>query len=399
MRLLFVKDRMNWPRAGGHDVHGSQMMRALANRGHEIWLATDTPSPAEAVAGLGLAGELVLSQTPPADPSDLPSPTRLQHRFERYWGPDPHRRLALATITRQTHYDAVIALGPDAPLLFHGVQSGVRIWYAADDPALHHWSRFRLRERAAWGHLRTAGIQALYERSFASVIDRVWVVSDSDRRVMRVLAGRPVDVVPNGVDSEHYGIPPNPYEELTGHCVFWGRLDFGPNEDGLAWFLREVWPLVRRSEPLGRFDVFGFVPSKRVEQMCEHSPGVSLVPNLPDLRNEIARRGVAVLPFVSGRGIKNKLLEAAAMGRAIACTPTALTGTRGIPPVLSARRPSELAANIVRLLHDARLRHKLGTAARQWVTEHHTWDAAAEIAEVGILRQRTRTDHLAGATG
>ena len=36
--------------------------------------------------------------------------------------------------------------------------------------------------------------------------------------------------------------------------------------------------------------------------------------NLPDLRAEVQRREIVVLPFVSGGGIKNKLLEAAAMG-------------------------------------------------------------------------------------
>ena len=41
--------------------------------------------------------------------------------------------------------------------------------------------------------------------------------------------------------------------------------------------------------------------------------GIDLVPDLPDLRDEIARHAAVVLPFVSGGGIKNKLLEAASM--------------------------------------------------------------------------------------
>ena len=39
------------------------------------------------------------------------------------------------------------------------------------------------------------------------------------------------------------------------------------------------------------------------------APGVELHPDLPDLRGEVRRRQVVVLPFVSGGGIKNKLLE------------------------------------------------------------------------------------------
>ena len=45
---------------------------------------------------------------------------------------------------------------------------------------------------------------------------------------------------------------------------------------------------------------------------------MELHPDLPDIRSEVARRQVVVLPFVSGGGIKNKFLEAAAMGKASA---------------------------------------------------------------------------------
>jgi glycosyltransferase involved in cell wall biosynthesis len=136
--------------------------------------------------------------------------------------------------------------------------------------------------------------------------------------------------------------------------------------------------------PTATLSVFGFRPSPRVTALC-HSPGVELIADLPDLRGEVCRRAVTVLPFVSGRGIKNKLLEAAAMGRPIACTPQALTGCRGVPPVQCESNPQALASAIVDLLRNAGSREKLGTAAREWVTTHHSWDAAAAIAEAGLM--------------
>ena len=53
---------------------------------------------------------------------------------------------------------------------------------------------------------------------------------------------------------------------------------------------------------------------------------MKIIPDLPDLREEIAAHQVVVLPFVSGGGIKNKLLEAAAMGKAVVCTRAGLRG-------------------------------------------------------------------------
>lgn len=306
-------------------------------------------------------------------------PTRLQAKFERYWGTDPRKQAALAALTGCHHFDAVVILGADALPLFRGVRAGVRVWYAADDAALCHWSRVKLLDRQTWWNVPLTAIHALYERAFAGLVDRVWVVSDADRRAMRVCTGVPTDVIANGVDAEHF-FPPTITEEIPDSCAFWGRLDFGPNEDAIAWFLRTTWPHVRAAVPAATLSVFGFRPSARVTALC-HAPGVELIADLPDLRGEICRRTVTVLPFVSGRGIKNKLLEAAALGRPIACTPRALTGCRGNPPVRSAADPRALASAVVDLFRDAAGRAALGAAAREWVTANHGWATAAAIAE------------------
>jgi len=55
--------------------------------------------------------------------------------------------------------------------------------------------------------VRSATIKGLYERAHRRVIDRVWVVSDSERRAMRWLAGMPVvDVLPLGVSFVAWGV-------------------------------------------------------------------------------------------------------------------------------------------------------------------------------------------------
>ena len=240
------------------------------------------------------------------------------------------------------------------------------------------------RDRRTWGELRPALVNALYERAFRPCFDRVWVVSGADRTATRLITGcRHVDLIPNGVDAEYYR--PGTEPALPSSCVFWGRLDFGPNVDALEWFLNRIWPSIRAKVPAATFAVFGFNPRQRVREMTQ-LPGVELHPDLPDLRAEVQRREVVVLPFVTGGGIKNKLLEAAAMGMPIVCTRWALSGTKGKPAVKVARNASEWANALAQLWSSAAARHGLGTSARQWALTHHTWDAAARTAEEGISR-------------
>jgi glycosyltransferase involved in cell wall biosynthesis len=383
VRLLFVKAALAWPRSSGHDVHTFHAMKACADLGHEIGLVTATPPPAEAVAGVPFAYTGCLGDRE----SDAGAPvafSRLQERFRSYWGVDRGRIAALRQSVRAFEPDAVIVAGLDALPFFAGIDRAVRIWYAADEWVWHHLSLVQPSDRATYVHVKVAAVKGLYERAYAPLIDRAWVVSDTERRAMRWLAGvRHVDVVPNGVDVEHYAPGAATPEPRT--AVFWGRLDFEPNIQGLQWFCREIWPAVRRAVPDARFTIIGFKPGPEVLALAQ-APGVELKPDLPDLRVDVQRRAVVVLPFVSGGGIKNKLLEAASMAMPIVCTPRALSGLKKPPAeaLTSAATLDEWVSALSSLWASDDLRARRGQAGRAWVGASHSWRAAFEGAMCGL---------------
>ncbi len=391
LRLLFIKESQSWPRSSGHDVHGYYLMQALASRGHAVSLATVVPPTDAALAGLPLASHHHLGT---AASGKLPL-TAWQRRFANYYGVEESHGAALAAVLRTQTFDAVVLVSRHLLPLLSVVRGPVRVWYPADDPAWHHLSRVRFVQPRTWGETRTAGINVLYERAFRACYDRVWVVSSPDRAAIRLFSGcRKVDLLPNGVDADHY----QPIEGATvpQSCVFWGRLDFDPNVDALAWFIRTVWPTVRAKLPAAKLALFGFNPREQVKQLAK-TPGVELFADRSDLRPEVTTRQVVVLPFVSGGGIKNKLLEAAALGMPIVCTRWTLSGTRGTPAVQVCRTPADWANTLAMLWADPAARQNLGTAARAWVTKHHTWAAAASTAEAGI-RQSLAYERIRSAT-
>ena len=207
---------------------------------------------------------------------------------------------------------------------------------------------------------------------------------------MRWFAGmRRVDVLPNGVDGDFFR--PMDVAETPHSCVFWGRLDFGPNIQALRWFCRTVWPAVLHERPDARFTIIGFNPSRTVQDLTQQT-GITIVADLPDLRAEACRHSVVVLPFVSGGGIKNKLLEAASLGRPIICTPRATGGLRraSVPPVVLASGSAKWARELIDLWSDDARRSRLGHDSRAWVLAHHTWLAAAREAISGLKSSRLR---------
>jgi glycosyltransferase involved in cell wall biosynthesis len=360
------------------------MMRALAALGHRVGLLTAAAPAPEAVAGLplGWSGTFPPKGEPPRGPA--PALSRLQEKFRGYWGIDPNRISAVAAAADEFDADAVVVVGLNVLPYLGAVRGRARVWYAADEWFWHHASQVRLRDRRTWGELKQAVVKGLYERAYGPLLDRVWVVTEPDRRAMRLVAGvKGIDLVPNGVDGDHFTPLSVPQGERT--CTFWGRLDFGPNVQALEWFCVHVWPRVRAAHPDARFAVYGFNPTPPVLALVNRD-GIELAPDLPDLRAEIAKQQVVVLPFVSGGGIKNKLLEAAAMGKPVVCSPTALNGLRNPREAGFAlpRSPGEWAAALSALWADPATRAAAGASARAWVVANHSWETAARTAEAGL---------------
>lgn len=372
------------------------MMQALAAQGHEIGLVTLQASAPEALAGLPLSLHQILGADAngPADgggegegaPTPAPPPTLtwLQEKFRSYFGVDRAKLAALTGLVRRFKPDAFVAGGLDILPYFPAARGPVSVWYAADELAWHHLSLLQANDRRTWPQAKEAALKAAYERAFRGAIDRAWVVSPVEARAMRWIAGvRGVDVVPNGVDTSHY--QPIATPELPQSAVFWGRLDFEPNVQALQWFCTQIWPHVHRAFPEARFTIIGFQPIDAVKALAGRQ-NVTLLPDLPDIRAEVSRHAVVALPFVSGGGIKNKLLEAASLGKPIVCTPRTCSGLRHATaaPFRRATTPDEWVKALGELWASPTRRHELGTDGRAWVLSHHTWAATATEAVAGL---------------
>jgi len=379
MRLLFVKPALVWPRSSGHDVQCYYMMKALAEEGAEVSLATVDPTDPRAVDGIRLVHCVQLDAKEPLN-ANASSLTYLQERFRSFWGIDKDHIQSVRRLAAQWRADVVVAFGlPTLPFL-GAVDNAVRVWAMADEWIYHHLSLVRASDRTTWRHVKSAAIKGLYERAYAPLVDRAWAVSDTDRRAGRWLAGfRVVDLLPNGVDTDFYRPLDEPVTPRT--AVFWGRLDFEPNIDALTWFFTHVWSGVLREAPDARFTIIGYGPTDAVRKLAE-LPGVTLRPNVDDLRAIACQHAVVALPMISGGGIKNKLLEAAAMGRPIICTPRAALDLRPADqlPFLQVRQHAEWVRGLVSLWNDGTRRQALGRSARAWVIEYHSWAAPARDA-------------------
>lgn len=223
----------------------------------------------------------------------------------------------------------------------------------------------------SYQHLRTAGAVL-----FVSQTD-----ADSFKRLMPFAN---TTVIENGVD-EAYFRPSNqslPAPDLTApEIVFEGSMFFAPNIDAARYFVQRIFPLIRKEIPLAHFTIVGRDPTDAVKALA--GDGVEVTGSVPDVRPYLQRAGVFVCPMRSGAGIKNKILQAWAMGKAIVSTTEGAGSmrTQGGHNILIRNSPQDFADAVVDLLRNPIKAAQLGEAGRNTIESHYTWAVKARELE------------------
>ena len=184
--------------------------------------------------------------------------------------------------------------------------------------------------------------------------------------------------VPNGVDPDYFA--PAGLEQRPDSVIFVGTMSWYPNVDAVAFFLREVWPLLRAKVPTVTFDIVGADAPVELRELAARSPGVTLHGFVPEIRPVIERAALYVCPIRDGGGTKLKILDALAMSKCVLAHPVACEGisvSAGVD-VVFAESAEEFASQASALLASPERRRAIGAAARQLATSQYNFAALAE---------------------
>lgn len=220
-----------------------------------------------------------------------------------------------------------------------------------------------------------------YERYVYHQFDGVMFVSGEDARYAvdagQIDASR-VHVLPNGVDLEYFH-PDLPRAGGDPSLAFLGNMKNAINEHAVLWFLTHVWPTLRHRIPNLRFSVVGSDPSERLRRCVQLDERITLTGYQEDIRPPIWEATLFVSPLQMGAGIKNRMLQAMAMGKAIVASPLSVEGmdVREGEHLVIARDADAFVRAIRFLLDDASARVCLSREARRFVERHHSLEGAA----------------------
>lgn len=292
---------------------------------------------------------------------------------------------AMASLIQDARHDNYDIVYASEPVAFYAWRfSTPKVMHAFDCRSAEFYREY-LRARRSMDKLYwfcTYLATRTTEKKLLAAFDASIVVSDKEYHAMKMLCPEARCItVPNGVDIDFF--KPLAISEEWPSLVFVGYMSSHPNVDAITYFHSQVYDTLKRRFPNLKLFVVGQNPPPAVRALAK-DPSICVTGFVEDVRPYVARASVVIAPFVSGMGIKNKVLEAMAMGKPVVTTSI---GVRGINAthgdhLCIADSPLEFADQVEALLLDKPKRRRIGHQAREFVMKHHSWARVTDKIEM-----------------
>lgn len=398
LRILYITS--SWPhdKSFGGQLRTLHIGRALQKFGKVTVavVSSDTASPE------------VLART--ADEFTVEPPVRVHVQRNR----GMIRRFQWASNPRFFNIHGCVADATDRERLLNQLNDFDLIWVVnSRTPNIlgrWHWPRSVLDvddlpsgfQRTVWqnGVAMREKLKAGIEMHLSMRRERFWkkrfnvlsVCSEADRNSLG--GGEHVHVIPNGFERPLHEPGWQPID--PPRIGFIGLFSYSPNLEGVKWFLRECWPLIKCELPSVRLRLIG---KDSDGPLRPDASDVEALGYLADPADEIATWSVMIVPVIHGAGTRIKIAEAFSRKCPVVSTHLGAYGynVRNGCELMLADDPRQFAAACVSLIRDRAAAKAITERAYKAFLEKWTWDAIAPRVRAAVEDALRVGSHVSAA--
>jgi len=233
-----------------------------------------------------------------------------------------------------------------------------------------------LRRRRAWRR---------YERRTLPQADAIVTFTATDAagvRAMLAPSSPPITIIPLRLPEDRSS-PTTGLAPVRSDFLFVGNFMHPPNADAARRLVDSIFPMILRHLPAAKLTIVG--PNVPDDVLAAQSDSVSVTGWVDDPSTYLAGAAVVLAPLRQGGGLRVKILEACAAGKAIVASPTAVEGLslKHGEQIMIAETDEEFAKAAVALIEDSEARARLEAASRRWSDEEQ--DSTRWLAEYAEL--------------
>ena len=399
MNILYLCHRFPYPPKRGGKIRPFNMIRHLSARGHQVTVCSLARSAEEAKDAQGIspycAGFEIGHVTEWVQVARmvlrLPLPTPSSMGF--FYSPELAGHVA--RLLRSKKWDLIFVHCSSVAQYVEHVQDVPKMldFGDMDSQKWFEYANYKPFPLSLGYRLEGAKMLAA-EKRLARRFDLCTATTRAEWETLKDYGtGADTDWFPNGVDAAFFCPVDESYNADT--ISFIGRMDYYPNQECMARFCEQTWPLLKSQRPTMQLLIVGADPSPAMRKLGDLS-GVTVTGSVPDVRPYIRGSALMVAPLNIARGTQNKILEAMAMGVPVVTSSIAAGGVDADAEahLLVADTPQDCAQAIMRIVDNPMERARLAVAGRQRMLSHHAWPRSMERLD-GIIGRGIRNFSLA----
>ncbi len=301
-------------------------------------------------------------------------------RIAKYYRTEKKRVFWLNNRLNEYKPDRIVGFGYDLLGYFGLIRIEIpKVLDVIDSEMLYLWREI-LKGKLNLNTSKHLVASIMLSKRYLNKCDSIITVSEDDTTNIKKMTGfLNIHTIPNGVDFDFY-CPDHKIKKDVFKIVFSGSMNWSPNKEAIKWFVKNCWGMLLKEVPGAKLIIIGKLVGKEMKNYLESYENVEVLGFVDDIRNHIRSSQLSVVPMVSGSGIKNKILEAWALGQPVVATPLATRGLicKNNEDILIAELPKQFVSQIVKLFKDEELAKKLGKSGRQNVINNYSWEKVVE---------------------
>ncbi len=211
-------------------------------------------------------------------------------------------------------------------------------------------------------------------------------ITDRDLRIFRLLGYRGAALVtPVGLPARDYS--PNWKSFVKNPSIaFIGALDWMPNQEGIRWFLENVWTENTLNDTDRWSKLKLHIAGRNAPNWIRNLKlkNVNFLGEVADAQQFMNEHAISIVPLFSGSGIRVKILEAMMLGRVVLTTSMGLEGINAEDgkEVLIANTAYEFAEKIDYCLKNPEILRGIGKRAQAFAAQNFgDFEIAANVMD------------------
>jgi len=217
-----------------------------------------------------------------------------------------------------------------------------------------------------------------FEKNTAHLFEFHTTVSADDKKtLLNISPHANIVVIPNGVDVDYFSSTNDPMDDNS--IIYVGGVNWFPNYDAVMYFIKDIFPMVKKVLPGIRFHHVGYQVDDKLRKIAGESEDIVVHGFVDDVRPLITGAAVFIVPLRIGGGTRLKIVDALSMGKAIVSTSIGCEGINVADGenIAIADNPKDFAARIIELITDRDKRVKLMNNARKAAVDQYSWKSIA----------------------